>query len=385
MVELLSNPYEGVDWSSISVHRANLHGHSDRQHGERFESAIPPQEHIEEYKRQTDTTVLAITDRAFSDIQDPPEPTYPWGDFESMDGPNSESYENVSPEEVGLIPVLGRENQNDSEGNGIHHVITLFTDYGSSLDASNATSELEVFEELQEWEDGRFVDTWKEYDPIAWLAHPGRYHNANEWESYLDHFNAGSHVIGLEIWNQGLSRYDRNDEKLWDVLLSNLMPDRPIYALGVDDGHCWEEGNDFDMAHVQLLLSDCSAEAVHRSLQNGWFHAARHDPVGAIAPTINFVDVDRDEQVITVNADDYETIEWISNGDVIHHGRSLPYGKMEIYNYARAVAKSGTGGETTTQAFGFPSKDIEWTFQLSRKPLRTLPKRAAKAILSRFP
>lgn len=123
-IRLVVNPYEHIDWSRVTHHRANLHTHSTASDG-----FHPPHEVIDRY-HQMGYTVLALTDH---DVV-----TWPWSALSQMSasdlvyqrheqgrapGRVPAPFENRDAAALGMIPVAGNELSRN------HHVVSLFSPF----------------------------------------------------------------------------------------------------------------------------------------------------------------------------------------------------------------------------------------------------------------
>lgn len=292
---LVSNPYEGINWSTTEKHKAALHFHTDLSDG-----TLSPAEAIEQY-RQRGFSVLSITDH---DDMGNPRPTWPWP---------------YTPE--GMLPIKGNELSYQ------HHITTYFTDYYGSQEGNVAESLFAV----------------ESRGGLAVFAHPGRYNSPENWDWYVPYYRQFNSLFGLEVYNMG-DRFP-SDRELWDNLLGYFMPDRPIYGMANDDMHLLRTlGVNWNM----LLLEELSTSEAKKAMEEGRFFFS-YAPLGT-APSIEKVIIE--DGIIEVVAQQGE-VQWIANGKVIHKGSRLEYKhNPSIQNYVRAFVATGIG-RTYTQPFGF--------------------------------
>lgn len=64
--------------------------------------------------------------------------------------------------------------------------------------------------------------------------------------------------------------------------------------------------------------------------------------------------IDTKAEAITIEVTDYDTIEWISSGEVVSIVRTLSL-TSDHAPYVRAHLRNDAGGETSTQPFGIAS------------------------------
>lgn len=286
----IQSPYADVEWSEYEQHKANLHTHTTESDGR-----LSPASAIDEY-HGLGYGVLALTDHN--------RVTWKWEDFDR------------APDGLGMIAVRG------AEASDHHHLGTYF------CDVPGDSSEAETLEHVRE-ENG-----------LAVMFHPGRY----EWpaEKYVTLSGDWNEIIGMEIFNQG-DRYP-GDRKLWDSVLTALLPeDRPLWGLSNDDMHLMEHlGRNWNV----LVVPELSTEAVRNAIESGTFFYvyAPDGHNGPSPPKINAVEVDSQRRKITVEATDYERIEWISNGITIHEGESIDLSaESDVQGYVRAVIYAPDG------------------------------------------
>lgn len=303
--QLTTNPYKGVDWSSFGQYKANLHAHTTRSDGK-----VAPADVIDAYA-SLNYGILSLTDH---DSAGPRQTTWPWQDYER------------EPADLNMLAVQGNELSYK------HHTGSFFNDYYGSRSSSVGTNLKEI---------GR-------RGGLAIFFHPGRYNKPANWSWYEPYFKKHKHLLGLEVYNKG-DRYP-NDRQLWDNLLTELMPQRPVWGFSNDDSH--------SIAHIgrnwnTLLLPNLSESAVKKALMAGNFYLT-YQPQDLPAPTISKISVD--EVSISIEAQDYSEILWISEGQVIHRGHSFNYiDTPGMGSYVR-VQVDGPGGVTLTNPFGFTFK-----------------------------
>lgn len=316
---LVVNPYAGVDWDTATHHRANLHTHTTQSDG-----AMDPAQVIVEYANRG-YTILALTDHNRC--------TWPWIEF------------GRDPEHWGMLAIPGNELSRH------HHTGSLFCELETSETDHDAALE-EVAGQ----------------GGLAILYHPGRYwqptgNNAVPAEvlsRYEGLFRRHPHLVGMEIINAG-NRYP-HDRLLWDALLAEMMPERPVHAFANDDMHGISRlGNDWTVYPLQARTE----AALRQAMIAGAFYAAsvsthpEADRSVAGTPVIMRISHDARAGALTIEATvDGEPIgdagfRWIAGGEVLHVGPSLDYRDDErIGNYVRAEVV-GTGGTAFTNAFGF--------------------------------
>lgn len=310
----IDNPYADVDWDTHERHKANLHTHTTMSDGQ-----YTPAESIDRY-RKLGYSVLSLTDHDTmgpGGDQDPErqQTTWPW------------SRHDRDPGALGMVAIQGNEISR------VHHIGSYFSDYGNA----DVNLEQEALEKIGE------------KNGLAVFFHPGRYSKTVEW--YVDMYRNHPHLIGIEIYNQG-DRYP-NDRKTWDSILTAMMGERAVWGFSNDDMHSLGHiGRNWNV----LLLPELSAAAVRRAMEQGvyFFVYAPKGHNGMPPPAIRSIDIDSRKGRIRIEARDYETIDWISGGDIVHQGEMIDLStKTNVHGYVRAVIHAKGGGSLIgTQPFG---------------------------------
>jgi len=299
---LVVNPYQDVDWQVFNHYKANLHTHTNLSDGR-----LSPQQVIDSY-HSLGYKVLALTDHDSVGLL---QPTWPWQDY------------NRDPHALGMVAVMGNELSYQ------HHIGSLFNDYYGSKGSDPHQSLKQIGSR----------------GGLAIFCHPGRYNKPDNWSWYKPYFIQHKHLLGLEVFNQG-DRYP-NDRLLWDNLLTEMMPGRPVWGFSNDDSHREiHVGRNWNT----LLLLELNEANVKEALQKGRFYAV-YQPGKIPAPGINRIQVTGTS--VTIEAANYANISWISQGKVIHQGKTLNYKEIQdLGNYVRAEI-IGDGGTVLTNPFGF--------------------------------
>lgn len=182
-------------------------------------------------------------------------------------------------------------------------------------------------------------------------------------QAYIHRFRTHPHLLGMEVLNgtRPLREYPL-DRELWDHLLTNLMPERPVWGFSNDDTHGMQHlGRDW----IWVLTPRLEHGGVREAISEGAFFLAstriRNGEKGSLkdTPRIQRVEHNAVSGDITIEASlgeqplDDRAYQWIAGGKVIHTGPTLNYRRTPgITNYVRAELK-GDGGITLTNPFGF--------------------------------
>jgi hypothetical protein len=292
----LLNPYEGVDWRTWGQYKANLHTHSTRSDGK-----LQPADVVRLY-RSKGYQILALTDHETV--------TYPWTQY------------GVDPEALGMVAIRGAELYTEAHLNSYFSDVTRMRTAEASLIESGAKGGLIVFN------------------------HPASF-TTNEPAFFIDLYRKYPHFIGLEAFNGGEQM--SLGIPYWDVVLSELMPDRPVWGFANDDLHeAKQAGFNWDVFPLPALTEG----GVRNAIEHGRFYICSVAE-GASAPVFRSIAVSTNDGTITIQADNARTIRWIGNGDVVHEGACLNYRKLRpAVTYVRADITSPSGGRACTNPFG---------------------------------
>jgi hypothetical protein len=309
---LLNNPYAGVQWDTAEQHVANLHTHTTESDGD-----VDVHEVIDMYHgHAAGYTILAITDH---DTQTDFSTTWPWTDY------------GRDPEALGMLAIQGNEISRT------HHINSLFSDYGGGP----YTEE----EALQGITDA---------GGLAVFNHPlrtvGNENRTYDW--YVDHYLAFDALVALEICSY-MDRWPQQRE-LWDRILHEVMPARPVWGLAADDMHA--EVN-FGWQRAVLLVDALDEAAVRSAFENGRFYSyftlERYEPNSL---RLDSVSVDAEE--LSIAASNWNVIYWSTyhprtgESEIIGHGPVLAVEQIPGYaNFVRAHVV-GDHARLWTQPFG---------------------------------
>ncbi len=367
LVLTINNPYESVDWTTYGQYKADFHTHSTNSDGGNLTSEMAEDHYTKGYD------ILAMTDhnylsKGWDTVDKGAMTTARKAEIEAGTGRSGK----------GMIDVTYSDEQSVSD-----HLNTFFTDFNN---ASGATLESNIAKA-------------HELGGISHINHAGRYtkayntvlNNTPEGDAagiavskdpvvvkkYVDLFNKYSSLIGMEIINK-IDNESAADRVLWDSILTKTMPGgRFVWGFSNDDTHSLNAtGYSWNM----MLMPSLSSQNTRTAMETGTFYAvsrvSRLDNIneylqdGATpmpgsgnsnttyllaqkTPSISNIAVDEAKDTITITGADYNTIEWIANGNVIATGATIDLNDYEdkITSYVRAQLKSSTG-IAFTQPFG---------------------------------
>lgn len=354
---VITNPYATVNWNTWGHYKGNLHAHSTVSDGEdTFTAAIE-----EYYARGYD--VLAMTDHGVVNRG--------W---------------NVKPTPVPLLSFNMILNKPVPLTNERYAQITTGSDRGGrGMTDVPMGIELNTAVLTKSHVNGFFVDygqnDWgKENDfegPIAavdalggltHINHPG------DWLESARDINIAKDPKNIKFFADILKKYDsclgieainsqdsvtRHDRVLWDGLLESVIPaGRNVWGFANADSHNFD---DIDTGFEVFMMPSNTVANVRTAMETGAFFAC-----GRIArpelgdgfkgtgqyPVVTNITVNDSLDQISIQGTDYDTIEWISKGEVIVTGGTIDLNDYEdqIGRYVRAQLK-GPGGICFTQAF----------------------------------
>lgn len=348
----IDSPYESVDWGTYGQYKADFHAHSNESDG-----SPQPYETIEEhYKKGYD--ILALTDHNVCNTT-----------WNRKDDPTGRDREYLTDERLsqitygtdrdnrGMVAIMNSDEQSVSD-----HLNTFFTPFNNEQGATLESN----------------IAKTQELGGICHINHPGRYtggkktsgtageeasNNPETIKKYTDLFMKYDAVVGMEIINK-LDGDSYSDRILWDNILKETMPEgRFVWGFSNDDTHSTAAtGHSYNM----MLLPSNNPENVRESMENGTFYASAKvakregytiTDLSVIndyqPPIITNIQVDNDEDTITIDGEYYNQVEWIADGKVIATGNTIDLNdhEGEINSYVRAQLK-GDEGISFTQPFG---------------------------------
>lgn len=348
----IDSPYASVDWDTYGQYKADFHAHSNESDG-----SPQPYETIEEhYKKGYD--ILALTDHNVCNTT--------WNRKDDPTGKDREYLTDQRLSEItygtdrdnrGMVAIMNSDEQSVSD-----HLNTFFTPFNNEQGATLESN----------------IAKTQELGGICHINHPGRYtggkntsgtageeasNNPETIKKYTDLFMKYDAVVGMEIINK-LDGDSYSDRILWDNILKETMPEgRFVWGFSNDDTHSTAAtGHSYNM----MLLPSNNPENVRESMENGTFYASAKvakregytiTDLSVIndyqPPIITNIQVDNDEDTITIDGEHYNQVEWIADGKVIATGNTIDLNdhEGEINSYVRAQLK-GDEGISFTQPFG---------------------------------
>lgn len=264
----------------------------------------------------------------------------------------------TGPEERKMTQVMYGNEHNFIKGD---HVNTYFANL-----VTPGMGSLESVIEMAQYNNG-----------LSQINHPGRYTGSPEIpdqatvKKYADLLLRYSSCLGFEISNKNDSH--GNDRVLWDYVLMETAPKgRNVFAYGNDDAHKLADiGRNWNM----MLMPENTPENVRRAMETGASYVSTRrakaegvDATGSSDPTpsITKIEIDETTDTITITGDNYTSIEWIADAQIIvteaynASGNSLNLRDYdsEIGSYIRFQLK-GTGGISFAQPFILERSELQ--------------------------
>ncbi|MDR3313530.1 MAG: hypothetical protein LBS96_03630 [Oscillospiraceae bacterium] len=360
----IGNPYAAVDWDTWQSYKAQLHAHTNGSDG-----FVPLDEMIEEHYR-LGYDILAITDHMMLGV--------PWNQIPRT----VPMMRLVKYERTGLLPMtpltdarrdeilagVGRggrgmlEITQGIELNGAvptnSHLNGFFCDYGQGLIGVDGDFETPV-KGVEAAGGVTFINhiglhtgSYKSEDPPHFYDDP---QYANKFASLFIQYPS---CLGMGI-NSSDDDNTKWDRDLYDQVLQKVIPyGSTPWAFAFSDAH---DRGQFDYAFTVHVMPELTAAALRQSMESGAFFAASHFASFEVGddfrgegelPAVQKITVDEAAGVITLAAENYDAVTWVSNGKIIATGAALDLAAhdAQVGSYVRAYL-TGPGGILYVQPF----------------------------------
>ena len=352
---IVVNPYENVDWDAFGRYRAALHLHTTRSDG----AATVAETILDLYNKGFD--IVAITDH--SDVA----PTFAGDWAAGADSLTASQRDAIIAGTFGRTEYTGFAFPGDfgpafhrpagqggmiplpfsNEQSRAEHIVTLWADF---IDGPG-------------WSQANVLQATADAGGVAFLAHPGRYttgaagggggiassNNPTRISHYIEMFDRFPVALGFELFNRN-DNETRSDRVLWDNVLRELMPyGRFVWGFANDDSHSMNQaGFNWNV----LLMPRLSSDNARTAMESGAFYMVSrvNRGVGAADPAVNaflpgggnmpnggnpdtvfmlrqttpsISRIVTSDTAITISGENFDRIEWVADGVVIHVGPTL--------------------------------------------------------------
>jgi len=361
---VITNPYKDVIWSgdgAWNAYKGNLHTHTTFSDGDESLQAM-----VEEYYNQGYDVIANADHGVVSRPWNQAPTTVPilglYGAFKDRNVLSAERLAEINAGEGrngrGMIQVPKGIEMNAATVYK-SHIVGLYGGWGQGWIGLSTDFRIPI------------AGTEKN-GGVSFIAHPGDWLNsAGDIEIARDPANVNffadilrdyESCLGMEIYNggDGRTRYDR---VLWDQILMRLMPEGiPVWGFANDDSH--DRGAIGRTAEI-LFMPTNTTDNVRTCIETGAFLACTHRdiPLGIDGdrtkpyPGITNITVAEDGRSITLEADNYTEVTWITdNEEVVGDGLTVDLTNGKIKSYVRAQL-TNPNGVTATQPFGVDKGD----------------------------
>jgi hypothetical protein len=337
---VLMNPYGKVDWRTFAHYRADLHVHTLQSDGCHLPAEVVKTFHDAGFsilsitdhdtvapnlcplreratQSQLDYGLFATAPTPYPNPRPPTFPadaTWPWSDYGAP-----------SPADLGMLGIEG------AELTCTYHVNSFYSDYGVRPPCPEAGVALN--EELLEV---------ARRGGLAVLNHPDT-RQPPEWFVKLFSEHPAESFVGVEIAADDATIVD-SYVALWDRLLGELMPSRPIWGFGTSDMHILTKTR---FAFTVFVLDKLTPNNVKEAMRAGQFYSVvgprtlnlsqergpTHDGSEAYDgtyPDLRSITVDREAGKISIDATGYDEIVWISQPVLRDSNAGAPWPPGEI-------------------------------------------------------
>ena len=361
----IGNPYASVNWDTWKQYKTQLHCHTNASDGD-----IPLNEQVEEHY-SLGYDILCITDHMSLGV--------PWNEIpRTMPLMRLVKYERTKMAPIAPLTDQRREEILAGVGRGGRGMLEITQ--GVELNgAVPSNSHLQGF--FCDFGQGKIGVDYDWETPVkkaqaagglTVIDHPGFatkadysddpmnfYDDNPKWvNKFARLFVEYPSCVGIDI-NSMEDNHTHYDRILYDRILAKTIPYGVVpWAFCFSDGHY---AGQFDRAWTVHLMPEKTPAALRASMEAGtFFGVARFarleagddfEGVGA-PPAVKHIAVDQAKGTITITASKYDSITWVSDGEVIATGKTLKLAGYDakVGSYIRAYLL-GPGGILYVQPF----------------------------------
>ena len=358
----ITDPYAAVDWDTWGIYKAQLHCHSNASDG-----YLPVHEVVERHY-DLNYDILALTDHGTINKG--------W-DTEPQLVPLIRLVKYERTQMAPIIPLTAEEYESYTTGTAASSTRThqngmLDVPQGIELNMATPKCDCHLTGYFADYGQG-LAGVYGDYETpsrgvrraggISMLSHVGEYvypdkdsadHVGQKVDDYyaskfarifLD--NAGSSV-GMGI-NSATDAHTRCDRILYDQILQKTIPNGVVpWGFAFSDSHNVRSIND---AYTMMVLPQLDMDSFREGMENGWCFAVSHysngvelngmkempdfdeDKVNETesymldnTPLVTRVSVDDENDTITIEGENFDSITWVSNCNVIRRETGIEDG-----------------------------------------------------------
>lgn len=381
----ISSPYDGVDWDTWNQYKADLHSHTEASDADQSIAANVKDHYDLGYQ------ILAITDHAVVGVpwDEVPEmvPIYRFFKFNNTGMRDPEAL--TTEERLQIINGTYESEARDALAEQLGYDLGGMMEVTGGCEANGATPINDCHVNTFNCEAVRAkmgvygdfetpVKLADEEGGYSFLDHTGEFvgrleeDEARAYEPYYANkfANIFLNYDSCVAFDVNSTRYD---SVIWDQILKLTIPKgRNVPGIAFSDSH--RVGYN-DWAFTMMLMPELTLEAYETCIRSGaWFSVGRVDPLylgddfdgkGNLPPAVSRIDVDQEENTISVTANEYNYVQWISGGKIIAEGENLTSIDLndfedELDCYVR-FHLIGDGGILYSQPFVTMAEGVEYT------------------------
>lgn len=350
---IIDNPYEEIDWDAWGSYKTQLHSHTNASDG-----FLTIHEYVQKHY-DMNYDIVAVTDhgtinkgwnvapelvpilRLIKYERTQMQPINPLTDEEYEAYTSGSAYSETRTHDNGMLDVPKGIELNMATPVADCHLTGYFSDYGQGLAG--------VFGDYETPSKGVMED-----EGISFLSHVGEYvytdKNSQEFVGQpVDDYYATKFArlfidyqgssLGMGI-NSASDQHTRCDRILYDQILQKTIPNGVVpWANTFADSHDEQSIND---AYTWTWMENFTMEDFRESLEKGQFFSVSHYSNGVElngmeeipgyneqkvvdeklylldnTPNVTRLEVDQENDTITVEGENFNLITWVSNGNVI--------------------------------------------------------------------
>ena len=359
---IIDNPYDVIDWDSWNAYKTQLHAHTNASDG-----FLTIHEFVQEhYDRDYD--IVALTDHGTVNYgwnQEPDLVTI----MRLVKYERTQNSDIIPLTEEEYAAYLGGTAESDTR---THSNGMLDVPYGNELNFATPFADCHLtsyFAPYGQGDPGVFGDyetpaaNVAALDGVTMLSHVGEYvYIDKDSEKYVgqpvdDYYaskfarifldNPGS-SLGMGI-NSATDAHTRCDRILYDQVLAKTIPNGVVpWGFTFSDSHTADSVN---YAYTMTMMDSFDIDTFRESMENGLFFSVSHFTNGVElngmaempgyveeemdyesndTPMVTRIEVDQDNDTITVEGINFDMITWVSGGNVILRQENITDGKATL-------------------------------------------------------